>query len=73
MKVLLNKGFDVMIFVHDVTNKILSSNSNYIVDVVMWPNSGNLSISVIKVIKTSILQRLAEKPYFYGVLLVQVQ
>ena len=35
MKVLLNKGFDVMIFVHDVTNKILSSNSNYIVDVVM--------------------------------------
>ena len=35
MKVLLNKGFDVMIFVHDVSNKILSSNSNYIVDVVM--------------------------------------
>ena len=72
MKVLLNKGFDVMIFVHDVTNKILSSNSNYIVDVVMSPNSGNLRISVIKVIKTSILQRLAEKPYFCGVLLVQV-
>ena len=35
MKVRLSKGFDVIIFVHDVTNKILSSNSNYIVDVVM--------------------------------------
>ena len=28
-----NKGYDAMIFVHDVTNKILSRYSNYIVDV----------------------------------------
>ena len=29
------KGYDVMIFVHDVINKILSRDSNYITDVVM--------------------------------------
>ena len=28
-----NKGYDAMIFVRDVTNKILSLYSNYIVDV----------------------------------------
>ena len=29
-----NKGYDVIIYVRDVTNKILSRASNYIVDVV---------------------------------------
>ena len=33
-----NKGYDVIITTNDVTNKILSGDSNYIVDVVMWPN-----------------------------------
>ena len=33
--VFLNKGYDVVIPVHDVTKNILSHNSNYIVDVVM--------------------------------------
>ena len=32
-----NKGYDVIISVHDVTNKILSPNSNSTVDVAMWP------------------------------------
>ena len=32
---LLYKGYDVMISVNDVTNKVLSRNSNYIVDVFM--------------------------------------
>ena len=31
----------VITSVCDVTNKILSCYSNYIVDVVMWPNFGN--------------------------------
>ena len=31
-----NNGYDVIIFVYDVTNKILSRDSNYILDVVMW-------------------------------------
>ena len=50
-----NKGYDVIIFVYDVTNKILSRDSNYIIDVVMWPKFGNCSISMRKVIITSIL------------------
>ena len=50
-----NKGYDVIISVDDVTNKILSRDSNYIVDVVMWPKFGNCSISMRKVIITSTL------------------
>ena len=49
------KGYDVIITNHDVTDKILSCDSNYIVDVDMWPKFGNSSISVRKVIITSIL------------------
>ena len=30
-----HKGYDVIVFVHDVTNKILSHDSNDIVDVPM--------------------------------------
>ena len=50
-----NKGYDVITYVHDVINKILSRDSNYIVDVFMWPNLGNCSISMREVITTSIL------------------
>ena len=50
-----NKGYDVIISVHEVTNKILSRDSNYIVDLVMWPKFGNSSISMREVIITSIL------------------
>ena len=31
-----NKSYDVNIYVDDVTNKILSHDSNYIVDTFMW-------------------------------------
>ena len=55
IKVFWNKGYDVIISVHDVTNKILSRDSNYIIDVVMWPKFGNSSISIREVIITSIL------------------
>ena len=50
-----NKGYDVIISVDDVTDKILSRDSNYIVDVFMWPKFGNSSISMRKVITASIL------------------
>ena len=50
-----NKGYDVIISVHDVTNKILSRDSNYIIDVVMWPKFGNSSICIREVIITSVL------------------
>ena len=36
-----NKGYDVKISVDDVTNKILSCDSNYIVDVFMWAKFGD--------------------------------
>ena len=50
-----NNGYDAIVCVHDVTNKILSRDSNYIIDVLMWPKSGNShSISMRKVITNSI-------------------
>ena len=36
-----NKGYDVKIPADDVTNKMLSCDSNHIVDVCMWPEFGN--------------------------------
>ena len=36
IKVLWNKGYDAILFVHDVIIKILSSDSIYIVDVVKF-------------------------------------
>ena len=53
--VLWNKGYDVIIPANDVSNKILSRYSNYIVDVFMWPKFGNSSISMREVITTLIL------------------
>ena len=50
-----NKSYDVIIPVSYVTTKILSRDSNYIVDVFMWPKFGNCSISMREVITTSIL------------------
>ena len=55
IKVFWSKGYDVIISVYDLTNKILSRDSNYIVDVVMWLKFGNSSISMSEVVITSIL------------------
>ena len=49
-----NEGYDVIIYDHDVNSKILSRESNYIVDMVMWPKFGSSSISMREVIITSI-------------------
>ena len=54
INVFWSEGYDVMISVHDVTNNILSLDSDHIVDVVMWPKFGNSSISVREGILTSI-------------------
>ena len=40
IKLFWNKGDDIIIYVHDVTNKFLSRESNYIVDMVRWPKFG---------------------------------
>ena len=45
-----NKSYDVIIPVDEVINKTLSRDSNYIVDVFMWPKCGNCSISMREVI-----------------------
>ena len=55
IKVFWNKSYDVIISVHDFANKILSHDSNFIVDLVMWPKLGNSSISMREVIITAIL------------------
>ena len=51
IKVFWKKGYEV----DDVTNKILSRDSNYIVDVFVRPKFGNCSILMREVITTSIL------------------
>ena len=41
IKVFWNKGYEVITSVSDVTNEILSRDSDYIVDLAMWPKFGN--------------------------------
>ena len=59
-----NKGYDVITFGDDVTNKILWHDSYYIVDAFMWPKFGNSSISMREVITTSILLGFDQKNRF---------
>ena len=39
-----NKSYDVVISAHEVTDKILPNDWNYIADLAMWPRFGNSSI-----------------------------
>ena len=74
IKVFWNKGYDVIIYVHDVTSKMLSSDSYYIVDVAMWPKFGNSCTSMREAIITSILEGFEQKNHlFWGVVLVQAR
>ena len=43
-KVFWKKDYAVIIFVHKVTNEILSSDSNYIPNSVMWSKFGDSNI-----------------------------
>ena len=52
---LWNKCYDVIISVDDATKKMLSRDSNYIVDLFMWPKFGNCRTFMREVITTSIL------------------
>ena len=65
IKVFCNKGHNVIIYVHDVTNKISSSDSNFTVAVVMCRKFGNSSISMREVITTSILSGFDQKKHFF--------
>ena len=55
IKILKNKDYNVLIVDYEVSNKALSCDSNYIVDVVMLPKFVNSSLSMTGVIITSIL------------------
>ena len=55
IKIYQSKGYDIINTVQDVANKILSRDSNYIADAVMWPKFGNSNFSIREVIITSIL------------------
>ena len=59
-----NEGYDVIIYIYDVTRKILSRDSNYIVDVVMWPKFGNCNIYMREVIIISFYKDLTRKTAF---------
>ena len=65
-----NKGYDVITCVDDFTNKILTRDANYVVDVFMWPQFGNCSISMREVIKPYFIRIWPEKTLFSGVVLV---
>ena len=56
IKVFWNKVYDVIIYVDDAINKYLSSDSNYVVDVAMWPKFGNCSSSMREFIITSFIR-----------------
>ena len=75
IKLFWNKGYDVIVSVFDVNNKFLSPDSNYIVDLVMWPKFGNSSIFMRKVIiNLNFKKDLTRKTIiFWGVLLIEVQ
>ena len=68
-----NKGYDVIISVHDVPKKNLTRHSYYIVDVVMGPKFGNSSISIREVIKPQFYKDFTRKITFLRVVSVQVQ
>ena len=69
IRVFWNNGYDVIVSVHDVAKKVLSRDWNYIINVVlMWPRFGNCTISMRKVIATSILEKFDQKNrFFWGV------
>ena len=73
LTVFWDKGYEDIVPASDVTDKILSSDSNYIADVSLWPRFDKCSISMREVIITSILQGFDQKKrFFVELVLVQV-
>ena len=56
IKVFWKKCYNGIIFIHDVNNKILSRESNYIVDVVIWPKFGNY--------RNSMREKLSQQQFY---------
>ena len=73
INVFCNKSYDVVNSVHDITSKILSSDSNFVVDVIMWPKLGKSS-SFTRIINiASLYKYLTKKRFFRGVVSVVTQ
>ena len=60
-----NKDYEVIISVNDVTNKILSSDLNYIEDVVMWPKFDDSSFLWKKLSQLQFYTDLIRKTIFF--------
>ena len=65
IKLFWNEGYDAIISVPGVNNKILSHESNYINDSLMWQELGNSSIYMTEVVMASILQGFDQKNQFF--------
>ena len=61
LKGVLMQSFDAIISIHDTNFKVLSSSSNYIVDVVMWQNFDWFIVFMREVIITQILYKFEQK------------
>ena len=65
IKLCFKKVHDFIICIYDVSNNFFSGDSDYIVDVVMWPKFGNSSIYIRKVIKPTFYKDLTRKITFF--------
>ena len=61
LKGVLMQSFDAIISIHDTNFKVLSSSSNYIVDVVMWQNFDWFIVFMREGIITQILYGFEQK------------
>ena len=61
LKGVLMQSFDAIISIHDINFKVLSSSSNYIVDVVMWQNFDWFIVFMREGIITQILYGFEQK------------
>ena len=73
IKLFWKKVYDVIICVHDFTSKILSGDSNYILDVVKCAKFGDCSISMRCYRNLNFIKIWPEKTLFWGMVLVEVQ
>ena len=64
IRVFWNKGYDVIISVHDVTNRFLSRDSNYIIHVVMWSKFGNHHFCEKSYHNLNFIRIWPEEPFF---------
>ena len=73
IKLIWSNVYDVIISFHDVTNKILSFESNHVADVVKWPKFERSSLNEGSYHNLNFTSIWPEKTISWGMLFVQVQ